>query len=111
MSRILPLLNTWALNEYVNITLAKIINIIPDLTEQILNQIQILKEPKLLFDSLDKVIKAMPVQKAFIFLKEIIINPNAEYRIRYEATEMVIDILKISHNLAYELFIFLKKNL
>ncbi|HJD61363.1 MAG TPA: hypothetical protein LFW14_05510 [Rickettsia endosymbiont of Degeeriella rufa] len=59
LSKILPL-NTWALNEYVNIILAKIIILAPDLSEEILNQVQKLNDNYLVLESLIEIIKSIP---------------------------------------------------
>jgi len=108
LSRILPL-NTWALNEYVNIILAKIIATIPNLSKEVLNRIQKIDDTKLLSDSLDKVVKAMPNQQALTFLERTITNSNIECRIKCKAIEMMTNVLNIRSDLAYEIFSFLKE--
>jgi|GEM_PF-5176046 len=103
------LLNTWALNEYVNEVLANITAIIPNLSKEILNRIQKIDDTKLLSYSLAKVVKVISAQKAFTFLKGIIMNSNAEYKVKYEVTEIMTNILNIEPNLAYEIFTVLKE--
>ena len=108
LSKILPL-NTWALNEYVNIILAEIIIIAPDLSEEILNQVKQLKIYLLIVSSLHKMVKAMPTSEAFNFLKKIALNPNIDYHTKIAVSRsiaIIINTISVS-----EAFIFLKNYL
>ncbi|CEO17780.1 hypothetical protein RMONA_07140 [Rickettsia monacensis] len=59
IGEIVSLLDTWVLNEYVNITLIKIINV-PDLNKKVLNHVKKLDDKLLIVESLVGIVKALP---------------------------------------------------
>lgn len=73
LDKILFLLNIGELNEYVNIILIKVINIMPDLDEEILKQQKILNSRILLDNIINETIRSLPssAEKEFKEIEEL----------------------------------------
>ncbi|WP_233418832.1 hypothetical protein [Rickettsia tamurae] len=115
IGEIVSLLDTWVLNEYVNITLIKIINVMPDLNKKVLNHVKKLDDKLLIVESLVGIVKALPglVPQAFKRVRELL--PTADIKDdlldpeKFQIADGLIEIVKAKSNLASEQFKELKK--
>ena len=53
-------------------------------------------------------VKSSLAQKAFIFFREIITNPNKEYKVKSKTIECIVEIVREKPSLVQEIFTFLK---
>ncbi|HJD59423.1 MAG TPA: NACHT domain-containing protein [Rickettsia endosymbiont of Omalisus fontisbellaquei] len=117
LDKILSLLNIWELNEYVNIILIKVINIIPDLDKKVLNHVKMLDDKLVIIESLVEIVKAIPslAPQAIKKLQELLEEPDEDTQddliksVKFDIAGGLVEIVKAKSSLASEQFKELKK--